>query len=442
MKLSEIRALPLLPREQMVEIIKWMDNEQILLLVGARQVGKTSLLYLLIQHLLSQGIDESRLFYFDLEDFEILNLINSGVPNFMEYLRREGADFNKKFYLFIDEIQYLDNPTHILKLIADHYRNIKLVVSGSSTLQIRKKFKDSLVGRKILFEIYPLSFSEFLFFRKKKNLQGVVKDLRLREWMANPRAKEFRVLEIYQRELAQSYEEYVLYGGYPAVVLESNFSKKSVLISEIYQTYVRKDIGQLFTIEDINAFNNLIRLLALQIGSLVNCQELATALRISRLTVERYLFMLENTFIIKRVSPFFSNKRKEIVKMPKYFFLDLGLRNQIIRNFEKLEMRSDAGFLIENAIFISLNNHLKVLEELKFWRTKSGNEVDFVVDTQKRWAVEVKYQERERPLIPRGIYYFRDRYQPAGMVVITKNLLDRVEQGGRWILFVPAWLMG
>jgi len=434
--IEEIGRISLFPREVIHSINKWIDDKEIVLLLGSRQVGKTSILYLLIQNLIQKGIHPKNIFYFDLEDFEMLNLLNSGIKDFVHYIEARKAKDKERSYVFIDEIQYLDNPSNLLKLLADHYPHLKIICTGSSTLEIRRKFKDSLVGRKVVFDIHPLSFREFLLFQGKQTLINILKDHPLPLNKSSFDKFEFRISSLDQLELLRSFEEYVIFGGYPRVALEKDIEKKTVLINEIYNTYVRKDINQLFDIENITAFNNLIKLLSFQIGNLVNINELSNTLGINRQTVEKYLFILENTFIIKLISPFFTNKRKEIVKSKKVFFYDLGLRNQVTRNTNPLDLRGDVGALIENFTFI----HIASFDEVKFWRTKNGNEVDFII--KERLPVEVKYQSMKGSIIPVGIRYFILEYNPEIAIVITKDYFAKEEKNGKDILFFPVWMVG
>lgn len=322
MGVSEILQLHLFHREILNPIWEWIDDTRVIVLVGARQVGKKSMLYLLMKRLMDSDVSTDSVFYFDLEDFELLNVFNGGVRNFLRYLETQGMNPDQRNYIFVDEIQYMDDPSSFLKLMANHHRNLKFICSGSSTLEVRKKFTDSLAGRKVVFEIPTLSFREYLTFRGEETLLRVIgagyrnsarqdapADLSSLNDIVEP------PLEIHRKQLHTHYEKYVIYGGYPAVILENQQERKLRLLRDIYESYVRKDINQLFTVENVTAFNDLVRLMALQIGNLINLHEVTTSLSISRPTVEKYLFVLENTFILKRVLPFFVNKRKEVVKI-------------------------------------------------------------------------------------------------------------------------------
>jgi len=434
MDISRILQLRLFNREIMNSIWEWINDPRIIVLVGSRQVGKTCILYLLIKRLIENGIKPDSVFYFDLEDFEFLNLFNAGVRDVLRYLEIQGMNHNERNYIFVDEIQYMEDPSNFLKLVADHHKSLKFICSGSSTLEVRRKFTDSLAGRKVVFEIPTLTFRERLLFKGEGTLMKLLKDYPFDDIGEPP-------LDIHRRQLQSHYEQHVIYGGYPAVVLENDRERKLRLLRDIYESYVRKDINQLFTVENITSFNNLVKMLALQIGNLVNLHELTTNLSISRPTVEKYLLTLENTFILKRIPPFFANKRKEIVKMPKVYYHDTGMRNQVIRNFQQLSLRTDAGALVENSVFKSLNVRLSLLEDLKFWRMKNGSEVDFIVEGEQLMPVEAKYTEMNSPRVHSGIRSFIGNYNPPRAIVVTKDYFEKVEVNDCYVIFMPAYLL-
>jgi predicted AAA+ superfamily ATPase len=447
-----IQTRELLPRAVVPPILRWLDDRQAVVLVGSRQVGKTSILFLLIQHLLAERVHPMNLFYFDLENFDHLALLEKGPESLIQFFHLEGADFTERIYLFIDEIQYLSHPTNFLKLMVDHYpptgpanksrsARIKIVCTGSSSLDIRRKFKDSLVGRKIVFEIFSLSFDEFLRFKNETNLLNVLETYRLSALLDKEKLTSAPP-KIYIEPLRNHLDEYCCYGGYPAVVLQPAIEKKVALLAEIHSAYVRKDLSSLFTIENIHAFNQLIQLLALGIGNLLNLNTLTADLAISRPTLLNYLTILENTFIIKRLPPFFRRKKREVIKMPKVFFHDLGLRNLVVKQFGELSTRPDRGALVENFSFIHLYRNLPSLNELNFWRTKHGTEVDFILQTQNRLIpVEVKYEAMSRTFIPSGLQSFLTAYPVTHAAVITKDHYAQIKRNKNRVVFLPAWLL-
>jgi len=348
-------------RKLIDEIVKYLKSKEIIVIYGPRQVGKTSLLKYLIKHYIRKNA-----FYFDLELPNLLELCNKGAERVFEYLIQKGADEKSKIFLIIDEIQYLDDPSRFLKIMHDHYPLIKLIVSGSSTFEIKKKFKESLAGRTINFELYPLSFEEFLIFKNKNYKLNEEND------------------EIINKELVGLAEEYIRFGGYPKIVLENSEEKKQAFLGQIINTYVRKDIRDIGDIRNISVFNKLLELLASQSGQILNILEISNTLKINRETLMAYMDLLENTFIIKRISPFHKNLRSELSKNPKIFFLDTGMMHLLwLKEFPKVVL----GNSFETFVFLEL---IKTNKKINFWRTTNKQEIDFIIQDKKLYAIEVK----------------------------------------------------
>ena len=309
------------------KIIDYLKSKEVIVIYGARQVGKTFLLkYLIKNHL-------KNVFYFDLELPNLLELCNQGAESVFKYLIQKGADEKQRVFLVIDEIQYMEDPTKFLKIMHDNYPNIKLLVSGSSTFEIKKKFKESLVGRTVNFELYPLCFEEFLIFKGK-----------------NYKLNKENTKAI-NDELVALAEEYIKFGGYPKIVLEKSEEKKQIYLAQIINTYVRKDIRDIGNIRNISAFNKLVEVIASQSGQLLNALEISNTLKINRETVLEYLDLLENTFMIKRITPFHKNLRSELSKNPKVFFLDTGMMHLLwLKEFPKVIL----GNSFETFVFLEL----------------------------------------------------------------------------------------
>ncbi len=340
------------------EILEYIEDRNIIVLIGARQVGKTSIMLYLKELLAKQN---KKIYYIDLEDYRYVQIIDEGCNVFINHLKEEGFDINKELWVFIDEIQYLKNPSNFLKFIFDHYKNIHLIVSGSSTFEIRKKFKDSLVGRTLVFEIFPLSFAEFLNFKNKKL----------------PEIKKLTAIK--RDELKKLFMEYVRFGGYPKVVLADKANKKEKYLQQIVNTYIRKDIRDIGNIRNIDKFNKLLEALSQQSGNLLNMEELANTSKISKQTVENYLFILENTFIIKLVRPYYNNIRSELYKKPKIFFFDTGLMQML---WLKLIPPTVIGNVFETAIYGELVKKFN-RENIFYWRTKDKKEIDFIIRSRE-----------------------------------------------------------
>jgi predicted AAA+ superfamily ATPase len=384
-------------RDAVEEITPWLETGEIIVLHGARQVGKTSILYYLKDQLATAG---KPVHYIDLEDSRYLNIVDAGVDEFLRHLTGQGLGIGTeqdRLFVFVDEIQYLSNPSSFLKLVADHHRGIKLIVSGSSSFAIREKFSDSLVGRTINFEIFPLSFREFLRFRGIPFVAG------------QP------LTQMKCDELREYYREYALYGGYPRIVLTPELERKEKYLQQIIDTYVRKDIRDLAGVKDIDKYNRLLEALASQSGGLLNVDELANSARLAKQTVEKYLFIMENTYIIRLVRPFSRNIRTELFKQPKIFFHDTGLMQMLWLKGLQKEL---IGNVFETSIFSELTKRFG-MESVRYWRTKDKREIDFIVtrrDTPLPIEVKLNFAQcRQAALNYFSRYYDSDPYRVVAL---------------------------
>ncbi|MCH2188478.1 ATP-binding protein [Candidatus Gracilibacteria bacterium] len=347
-----------------------MNTRNIVLLLGARQVGKTTIL----KNLQKDASASSATYFLNLENPSIVAQLNEHPENLFMVT---GSQSHTKQIIFIDEIQYLENPTNFLKYIYDEYApNVKLVVSGSSSFYIDKKFKDSLIGRKKVFSIYTLDFFEFLRFKGESSLVDTL-------------YQQKKIPVLYEQKVWQYFREYVTYGGYPEIVLLDSAEAKIDRLQDYSFDYIKKDIYEA-NIQHEDKFLALLKILASQTGELVNTNELANTLSLTAPTVEKYLYVMQKSFHISLMKPFHSNIRKELIKMPKVYFLDLGMRNVLLNNFESITDRFDKGPYLENIVFRELLFSTARIDEIQFWRTQNMHEVDFVLESQKK-AYEVKF---------------------------------------------------
>ena len=383
----------LIKRKCLEEISRFLQTSDIIVIHGARQVGKTSILMFLQDELMSQ---DEQVVYFDLEDGRYISLIDKGVDEFLTYLKEQGYQLDnlrqngKKLYVMIDEIQYLENPSSFLKLLADHHRYLKLIVSGSSSFEIKSKFKDSLVGRTVNFEIYPLSFEEFLWFKGVAFTQT--------SHYTDQKTAELQTL----------YLEFALYGGYPKIVLTDDVSIKEKYLQQIIDTYIRKDIRDLAEIKEVNKFNQLVEILASQSGNLLNISELSNTCNLQRQTLEKYIFLLEQTYVIHLLRPFSRNLRTELSKTPKIFFYDTGLMQML---WLKRLQRELLGSVFETSVFAELVKKFG-RDSVTFWRTSDKREIDFILRLPEQLLpIETKLHFPLRT--PSAIHSFVETYSSS-----------------------------
>lgn len=316
------------------------ESNKVLVLHGARQVGKTTLVRELLREYPGKVLE-----------------INADHISFLETLSSRNLDRLKGLVqgydlLFIDEAQRVPDIGINLKLLHDHLPQLKIIVTGSSTLDLANRVKEPLTGRTWTFQLYPISAEE---------------------WAAHQGAND--------TEVALQLEEWLVYGLYPEVLNIGNYQKKQRYLQELTQSYLYKDILALANIRYPDKLRQLLRLLAWQIGSLVSVNELANTLQINREAVQNYLDLLEKSFVIFRLGGFSRNLRKEITKMGKIYFYDLGIRNALIENFSSLSTRQDVGQLWENFLIVermkTSSYHFHYANRY-FWRTHTGAELDYV----------------------------------------------------------------
>lgn len=348
------------PREIYEKIRPYFDSPEAIIVTGMRRTGKTTLLHLVFDQIKS----ENKLFL-DLENplnrkyFEETNYDRIKVS--LEFL---GIDFTGRPFIFLDEIQMVKNLPSVVKYFIDHY-HVKFFLTGSASFYLKNLFTESLAGRKYIFELFPLSFREFLLFKESA--------LRIPETaidITRPIYEAIRPL----------YDEYILFGGFPGVVLKSSAEEKRKALEEIFSSFFQLEILQLGDFRRNDVIRDLILLLIQRLGSRLDIQRISRELGISRPTLSEYISFLEGTYFIKRIRPFSSGKDTEIRKMPKVYVCDTGLANHLAR--------LDPGSLFENSIF----QNLALKGELNYYQKKGGTEIDFIVDKSHAYEVKVSPQ--------------------------------------------------
>ncbi len=398
-----------------------LSRKEITILTGARQVGKTTLLKVLQQELLDRG---ERVLAFNLD-------ISRDRPYFedqerlLEKIRLEWGEGSG--YVFIDEMQRKENAGLFLKGLYDRDLPYKLVVSGSGSLELKENIQESLTGRKRLFELPPVSFEEFVHHRTDYRYEGRLGDF-------------FRAEE---QQTTQLLREYLNFGGYPRILTESSLAERKLLLDEIFSSYLERDISSLLHLKRPDAFVLLIKLLADRIGAPLNKAQLATQTGLSAATLNQYLWYAEKTFVIKLITPFFRNARKELTKAPEVFFIDLGLRNFALNQVGQIGEPHHTGAVFENFVYQLLQAQCRLHGwRLHYWRTQNQAEVDFVINQgQAVIPYEVKYQALKQPTLSRSLRSFLDQYQPAEAYLINLSMHEEVMVGQTQVKVRPFWAL-
>lgn len=349
------------PRKIYPLLEKHLKSPHITVLTGMRRTGKTTTVKYLMEVLKS----ENKL-YLDLERMDNRDIfLEKNYDAILNSLEQRGLDISKKGYVFLDEIQLVPNIPSVIKYLYDNHK-IKFVVTGSSSYYLKNLFSESLAGRKKIFEIFPLDFSEFLDFKNIPHKNG--------EWLN----KKFNSAE-YGR-LRGYYEEYLAFGGFPGVVKTQKIESKKDLLFDILDSYVKIDIKTLADFKNLDNIYKLLKMLSQRVGTKLDYAKLSRLIGMSRETVQNYVDFFEKTYVISRVPVCSKNPDREIVKAQKIYFCDNGL----------LDILSDVsgGVKFENSIFNQLRHHGK----LQYYSLKSGREIDFILDGN------IAFEVKESPL--------------------------------------------
>jgi predicted AAA+ superfamily ATPase len=418
------------------KIVSCLDQHEIIFLLGTRQTGKTTLTRMIAE---ASDFKSGEIFFFDLEDKENRTLFDVGsVASLRQVLNIEGVKPDVPALVVFDEIQLLSDPANLLKLLHDHFPSLRVLATGSSSLRIKHKFSDSLAGRKRIFLIHPLSFDEFLFFKGEERL------LRLKKMFHESRRDEKTKMSGVIRKSHESFlrllEEYLIYGGYPEVVLLESREAKIEKLDSIATSYIQKDIREVGKIANLKAYNDLLQYLAVNLGAQFNLSSARATVGISDQTLKKYLDLLCETFIVAELPPFFTNKNKEISKSKKIFFHDTGIRNLQIRNFNRADLRTDLGPLYENYVFTALDRRKDIVTANYFYRTQVQTEIDFVVERESCFSLfEVKSGTFSRPV--KALGEFKKKYASPGtdikQTVVNRSYFDL----GNNQDFIPLYLL-
>ncbi|MBL7132090.1 MAG: ATP-binding protein [Candidatus Omnitrophica bacterium] len=432
-------------QRDLIEKIKpFLKRKEFISIVGPRQSGKTTFLQILNDCLVKDfNINKDRIQIVTFEDRKLLMQFEKDAVSFVRSYARRGS--KRKFYLMIDEFQYAKGGGQKLKLIYDTVKNIRIFITGSSSLDIKARVGKFMVGRILNFNLYPFNFREYLRTVDDR-LERIYyqHNQEILQWLfAGRQCKKIKKGEdIFYEELSCEYEKFCIWGGYPAVVLAKTEIERKKILSDIYNNYILKDIK---TLPELATEKNLFLLsqyLATQIGNIVVYKNLSQASQLDYRKLKKHLNILEETFVCKAIKPFFKNRQKELSKNPKVFFMDLGFRSNLVENMNALDKRSDAGAVIENSVFIRLIEICENVNKINFWRTKAGAEVDFVLHIRGDVVpVEVKYTNFTSAKISRSLGSFIDSFKPGYAIVLTKNYRASATKNNTTVLFLPVYYL-
>jgi len=345
-----------------------VDTKEITVITGMRRVGKTTAL----THLYDLVTSENKAL-FDLENplhrkvFETDNY--DAVWN---NLQQFGVTHNTKAFIFLDEVQNLPEVSRVVKYLYDHW-NVKFFLTGSSSYYLRNLFPESLAGRKIIFEMFPLSFAEFLVFKQVSRVVDT-------SFAKKAKGKN----KIAYERLFPYYTEFLEFGGFPSVVLEDTIARKKTLLSEIFTSYFEKDAKNLADFSDMSKLRDLILLLVPRIASRIEINKLAQELSVSRQTVYNYLSFLEQTYFISLLSRHSASIDRQAAGSKKLFFCDSGIAHAL--------GRISQGQLLEQSVF----QNLQLDHTLNFYHKDGASEIDFIVNN--KIALEVKLSMSQRDI--------------------------------------------
>ncbi len=419
------------PRDILLDLNKWINRREAYAIKGPRQSGKTTIL-----KQLQKSLSEKKVIFLNFEDPDILESFEA---NPKEYISSYMTSKDPYFFL-MDEYQYVKNCGKTLKFLYDTFENVKFIVTGSSSLELCGDMAKFLVGRVFFFEVFPFSFHEFLT-TKDSRLANIYqeKNRQIKQFMLIGSSQNIETADIFHKEFISPLNEFLTFGGYPAVVTAQDAETKRIILKNIYDTYVSKDVIEFLRVSDPSKYRCIARTLAALTGKILNFNEVSKTCQSYYKETKKTISTLQETYITQLIQPFHKNPLTELKKNPKVYFYDTGLRNYILNNFNPLEKRTDAGNLAENHVFLALRNSFPD-KTINYWRTTNKAEVDFIINLDDEIVpVEAKYQVFQKPKISRSFRSFIETYKPKKALIATKDYwaIEKIEN--TTVLFAPMY---
>jgi len=446
-------------RRDYFKLLKNLDDEKILAIIGARQVGKTTMLYQLIEKLKNE-IDSRRIFFLSLDDHYLYANSENMIRIFNLYsttiLKKPLDELKHTVYFIFDEIQVLKDWQHILKRWVDLGYKIKFIISGSSSIDIFGGTSESLIGRIKTQIVLPMKFLEYVRYKRQSDSEQLIHDvnIELRKGLKDSIEKENP--ELFYKSVTQAasklsgiqdnlvtyLNEYLIQGGYPELMSIDNQLKKAEILKDYLHLTIYKDIIRTKKVRDPISLENLFTILAKESSQIISRQNISKNLGINRETLNIYLYLLKESFLISESEVYSSSAVVRSRSEKKIYVSDIGLRNVIASTFDDkiLTDFSEVGKMAETVIAdhtkrlkFNLNPTLK--PSLFYWR--NTHEVDIVIELfQKPLPIEIKYRQSIENTDLKGLKNFIEKFKPKISIVVTKNLLEMKNS----TVFVPAWL--
>lgn len=408
-----------IPREKEKILRKYIGKgkKQAVALIGPRQAGKTTLLKKIQKELRKQ---KTAFLTFENQEDRVL---------FAENIEGFKKLYGNYDVIFIDEFQYAKDGGQKLKYLYDTTK-AQFVVSSSSSLDLTFQTGKFIVGRLLTFTLLPFSFRESL----KESLSEII-----------PKPATFDQLPhikplgpMLDDKVRAAFEEYLTFGGYPNIILSQESKDKIFQLRSLYDTYFLREIESLLKLATESELRQLLKALALQIGNLIEYRELSQVTGLKHGALKKHCNILSATYLTEFLSPYFTNRRTELVKSSKIYFLDTGFRNFVVNDFRELDIRQDTGALVENYILKRLHEYANINEEIHFWRTKNKAEVDFVfIAGNEIIPIEVKY--RINPSVGKSLYSFIEKYKPSKAFILTKSTFQKIKIQRTHVYFLPVY---
>jgi len=347
----------------------YSENNKVVVLLWPRQVWKTTIMKYFVSELEKKM---EKVMFLDLDIYKNYEKVEN-YNKFINYLKINWYDEvdDNYYYVFLDEFQKYKDFTKVLKNIYDNNSNIKIIVSWSSSLTIKNNVSESLAWRKRIINIYPLKFKEFLLFKNEQKLYDNYENISKLKWKWLYSSLENYYVLLY---------EFMIFGWYPAVVLEDNYVEKQKILADIFDLFIRKDLWEYLKIDKIKVVKDILKFIAINNWWKIRYQEIAEISNVSMHTIKNYIEILKELFLFIELKPYYTNKNLEIVKMPKIYFIDNWVRNYFIKNFIELDLRQDKWELFEWFVLWEFIKIWVDVDSIKYWNDKNKREVDVIID--------------------------------------------------------------